>query len=102
MKKTSFYIGLNDRESKVQEIATQNAKQLIENVFFELTDGATIYSARGIYKHNNGEKVQENTIIAECFDIDEKDIYAICEYLKKTLNQETIAVNIQEINAMYI
>lgn len=102
MKKVSFYIGLNDKESKVQEIETQNAKKIIESIFCDVLDGCTIYSARGIYKHDNGEKVIENTFIVECFDVMEKDIYFICEYLKKALNQESIAVNVQEINCMFI
>lgn len=102
MNKISFYIGLNDMESKVQEIETATAKNVVENIFLENCNGCTIYSAKGIYTHDNGEKVCENTIIAEVFDMEEKDIYFICEYLKKALNQESIAVNIAQVNAMFI
>lgn len=102
MKKAMFYIGLNDKDSKIQEIETKNAKDIIENIFYDVVNGCTIYNAQGIYKHDNGMKVKENTIIVECFDIDDKDINYIAEYLKKALNQESIAVNVAEINAMFI
>ncbi len=102
MKKVTFYIGLNDKDSKIQEIETQNAKNTIQDIFYNVVNGCTIYNAQGVYKHDNGMKVKENTIIVECFDMDEKDIYYIAEYLKKALNQESIAVNIQEINCMFI
>lgn len=102
MKKVIFYIGLNDKETKVQEISTENARKIIENIFYKNTEGCTIFNGSGIYKHENGYKVKENTLIVECFEMRENEIYFICEYLKKALNQESIAVNIQEINCLFI
>lgn len=102
MKKVTFYIGLNDKDSKIQEIDTQNARNTIENIFIENCDGCTIYTAKGIYTHENGVKVVENTICVDVFDMDDKDVFYIAEYLKKAINQESIAVNVQEINCMFI
>jgi hypothetical protein len=102
MKKYTLYIGLNDMETKTQEIETSEARKIIEDIFYNKIGGATIYLARGVYAHNNGEKVLENTVIVECFDAEKDDIVYISEYLKKVLNQESIALNIQEIEAQFI
>lgn len=102
MKKYTFYIGCNDKDSKTQIVSHEKARHIVESIFIDVMDGCTIYDGQGIYKHENGQKVNENTFIVECFDCAEKDVYFVAEYLKKALNQESIAVNVTEINSMFI
>lgn len=67
---------------------------VIENVFVaHNVDGATISSGRGVYKHENGDIVTENTIIVQVYDFGgDCPVAAICADLKNVLNQESIAV----------
>ena len=93
MERISFYIGLNDKDSKQQEISTLDAFKIVENVFNTFSEyGATIRECRGIYKHEDGSRVIENTLEAFCYDLTEKTISEIVNVLKNTLNQESIMV----------
>lgn len=58
-------------------------------------DGATISSGRGIYRHDNGDIIVEETLIVQVFEFEgcaSVDVRGICENLKVALNQESIAV----------
>lgn len=102
MIKTTFYIGLNDQETKKQEIATEKALDIIEETFDKYSEyGATLYHCRGIYKHVNGEKVREETIAAFVLDIEEDAKISIIETLKKELNQESILITEEDIKATF-
>lgn len=90
MHEVILTIGLNDQVSKVQEISTENAMEIITNVIADHTDGATIYPAKGIYRHFDGTLITENSIRIECIEPDEKRLYAAAMILKEKLNQETI------------
>ena len=60
-----IYIGLNDQESKKQEIDTNDALVIVSEYLANHFEGATAYNAIGIYKHENGEVVRENSIVIE-------------------------------------
>lgn len=99
--KYSFYIGLNDKDTKIQVIETLTASNIINHIFIDNNaDGATITSGKGIYKHDNGEIVIEETIIVQVYEFDNPiNVQKICDQLKKVLNQESIAVEKQETNS---
>lgn len=100
MIKTTFYIGLNDKETKQQEISTIDAFKIITNI---LTDGATIKgNCKGIYKHKNGEQVIEETIEAFCFGLNDEKTQNIVDVLKKVLNQESILVIVENVNSRFM
>ena len=65
MTKYTLYIGLNDKETKQQRIDTLEASKIVQNVLTDTTGGGTIYSATGVYKHDNGAVVIENTLRVE-------------------------------------
>lgn len=99
--KVTFYVGLNDKDAKVQLIDSITASRIVERVFSRHeVDGATTSFARGIYKHGDGTVVTEETILVQVFEFGEPiDVAAICEDLKKLLNQESIAVEKQETDS---
>ncbi len=101
MKKITLYIGLNDKDSKIQEINTVDAYKIVTNVFTEATGGATIYEGRGVYTHNNGEIVQETTLICIVYDADISTVKRAADFLKVALNQESIAIETAEINSEF-
>ncbi len=101
MAKTKFdkyeiYMGLNDKDTKTQKIDTLEAYKIVSNQVAQRFDGGTVFNANGIYKHENGTVVIENTIKIEIilFDksITEKDVREFVEYLKTTFNQESLAI----------
>ena len=88
-----LYIGLNDKDSKRQEIDTITAFKLVSRVLREKCGGATITQATGIYTHDDGTIVEETTLRAEIFGQPLQPVLDACETLKTILNQESIALN---------
>lgn len=99
MEKFTLYLGLNDKDKKVQLISTLEAYKVCMNVLKNYTDGATIFEANGLYKHDNGEFVIEKTLRIELLFINKKGVIEIVEELKKIFNQESIAVQEEKITS---
>lgn len=102
MKRFTLYLGLNDKDTKFQKIETVEAYKIVENLCASMFDGATIFNACGVYKHDDGAIVVENTLRIEIieFDTDLMDrMKKFVDTLKHVFNQESIAVSIQEINS---
>lgn len=102
MIKTTFYIGLNDKDTKTQKVTVEKAMDIVEETFDKYSEyGATIYHCKGIYKHVNGEKVREKTIAAFVLDLDEGAKKSIVETIKKELNQESILVTEEDVKVTF-
>lgn len=103
MKKITLYVGLNDKDSKIQEVGTLDAYKMVSNV---IGVGSTITEGRGIYKHEDGTVVSEVSLIVELLDFDNtlskgwvKDKI---NQIKTLLNQESVAVQYQEVDSELI
>ena len=102
--KYTFFIGLADKDSKLQEVGTLEASRIVERIFCAHgVDGATITEGRGVYVHDSGEVVTENTLLVQVFEFGAPvNVRAVCEDLKTVLNQESIAVERRETeSALY-
>ena len=109
MKKVTFYIGLNDRDTKVQKISTLEAYKVIENTVCEFFGGATILEAKGVYTHNDNTAnvVREKSFAVEVIDFGQNEnfdnsVKEFCRVIKIALNQESIAVQYQNFNGELI
>ena len=104
MKQEKFIIsvGLNDKETKTQIITTDEALNLVNKTVLNGFGGATIYLANGIYKHDNGQIVCENTIRIELLFSTLEDVRNLCKELKTIFNQESILLEHQVLNADFI
>ena len=90
MKKVTFLIGLNDKDTKVQKIST-------------------ILEASGIYKHNDASEmvVREKSFWVEVINFGQSENFDIaikdfCKVIKIALNQESISVQYQNFNGELI
>ena len=63
------------------------------------TDGATIFEANGIYRHEDGTFTIEKTLRIELLFVDKKTVLNIVDDLKKAFNQESIAVQNELVNS---
>lgn len=87
--KYTLYIGLNDKDSKLQEINTVDAYKLVGS----LVGDCTIQEARGLYTHQDGTQVLETTLIVQVIDFSGAlDVSPLVETIKTALNQESVAV----------
>ena len=93
IEKYTLYVGLNDKDSKIQKVNTVEAYKIIENLLLNLNvEGATIFEAKGLYKHESGEYVIENTLRIEIMFVEKPIIKQLVDSIKLILNQESVAV----------
>lgn len=95
-KKYVIYLGLNDKSTKKQEIATPAA---VEKVARYMKD-CTITECTGFYTHEDQTIVTENTLKIEKIDFEgDFSIERAAADLKVMFNQESIAVEIMTVNS---
>ena len=92
----TIFVGLNDKETKKQEMTTAEAEERVKAVTCETFEGATVSLAYGIYKHQNGVQVTENTIRIELVFVEEELVRDYVKDLKEFFNQESIMVTAVE------
>lgn len=93
IEKYTLYVGLNDKDTKIQKVNTVEAYKIIENLLLNLNvEGATIFEAKGLYKHESGEYVIENTLRIEIMFVEKPIIKQLVDSIKLILNQESVAV----------
>lgn len=85
-----IYIGLNDQQTKKQEIETETALIKVSEYLADHFEGATAYNAIGIYKHENGEIVRENSIVIELVFVDDQDVMKMIDHFRVVFNQESV------------
>lgn len=102
MKKFTLYLGLNDKDTKRQEISTLEAYKIANNIICQYVDGATIYEAQGIYKHDDGTIVFEKTLRIELLFVERDIVEKIANMLKVALNQESVAMQYENIESELI
>lgn len=89
--KYNIYVGLNDKDSKKQEISIERAKEkVIEILTNNNINGLTLYIVNGVFKHEDGQIVFEKSLKVELIEVEEKEVLKSIQELKKALNQESI------------
>lgn len=103
IKKHVLYLGLNDKDSKVQEIATLDAYKIAMNLIAGVGyEGASISESTGFYTHENGEFVIEKSFRIEILFADEEKTANLIRDLKKAFNQESIAFQSEMIESKLV
>ena len=102
MKKYTLYIGLNDKDSKHQEITTLDAYKVASNVFCQYTGGATISEAMGVYTHDDGTIITEKSLRCEIYGAEIGVIMRAANELKVAFNQESILIETVETTSYFI
>lgn len=93
MTKYTVIAGLNDKDTKKQEITIAEAYNHIINALKNNgAEGATLTECKGLYIHDDGTPVFENSIKIELLFIEYEAVKAIANELKKTLNQEAVVI----------
>lgn len=91
MKKITFYIGLQDKDEKVELIKYNEACKIIANRL----DAFTIQKAHGCYQYDDGSLCFENTLIVTVFETYSNEyIKVLVNNFKLDFNQECIGLEI--------
>ena len=98
MKKITLYIGLNDKNTKMQQITTLEAYRVVNNI---LATDSTITECKGVYTHDDGTVVTENTLQVVMLDfdgtLDKGWVIGKVNRIKQALNQESVAYQEEQI-----
>lgn len=100
MKQYTLYIGLNDKDTRAQVCPTSAALDQVFGLAWELFDGVTVTTGHGVYTHDDGGKVVEETIIVTVCDYDDSKADAVRKFAgcaKTIFNQESIMITAQEL-----
>ena len=98
MKEVLMYIGLNDKDTKKQIIATDQAKQIVTDIVGD----NTMQVVTGHYTHEDGTPTDETTLKVELFRDNTDRLQVECEDIKRLLNQESIFCKVSDIQGLFI
>ena len=99
MLKFTISLGLKDKDTKKQKITTRKAKRKLQKLLYANGLDATIYKASGLYTHDNGRQVKENTIRIDLYFAKEDKVIDFCQTLKTEYNQESVALERVAVNS---
>ena len=102
MKKHILFLGLNDKDSKMQEINTVDAYKITMATIKKYYSGATVQEATGFYTHENGESVIEKSLVISILFAEDEKTARLAEDLKNLFNQESIALQVENVNSKLI
>ena len=89
LTKYTLYVGLNDKDSKVQEIPTDQAQDIINTICGDNTTQVV----KGHYTHDDGTQVNEITLKVELLFKKDEQVLNMIKKIKKQLNQESVALS---------
>ena len=96
--KHTMFIGLNDKDTKTQLINTIEAYKIIYNLLQSVKyDRATISESIGFYTHDNGATVIEKSLRVEVLFATMDRTESFINLAKIALNQESIALQVENI-----
>lgn len=87
-----IFLGLNDGESHKQEISTEDAMTMVSLYLASHFDGATVYNGIGVYRHEDGTIVRENSLIIELVYVTEFMVESLVKHCQTILNQESVMI----------
>ena len=103
MYKITYYVSCNDKDTLKQELSDNDFVDVFNFVFTDYT----LQKSKGSFTNLEGKRTFENSFIItilsdEDFCIQEKTIRLNCCHLKQLLNQESILVTKELIQASFI
>lgn len=101
--KYNIYIGLNDKDSKKQEVSTRKAREEVIKILNNNNiTGLTLYEVTGVFKHEDGATTFEKSLKVELLEVEEEDVLRSINELKKALNQECIMLEEEQKKVNFI
>lgn len=103
MKNDILFLGLNDKDSKVQEINTVDAYKLAMRAVIRAGyNGASITESTGFYTHDDGQTVIEKSLRIDILNAETRKTSALIEDLKAVFNQESILLEETESTVKFL
>ena len=101
MTETRLYIGLNDADTKKQLYETDQYKELLKKICYSYHVPFSVGIEEGGYFHENGEYVEEKSLVLTLIDIDKEDIRRIAQDLCSLFHQESVLITEDVVRGGY-
>lgn len=92
LQKAVICLGLNDKDSKRQEIETSAAAGILSGLLCSRFAGATVTACAGIYTHDNGQQVKENSLSVVLYFVTLEQVRDFAGELCRVFNQESVTI----------
>lgn len=103
MKKYTFFLGLKDKSSKMQIRPDSEYMILCQELTAKLLWGWTLSKWTGVFRHDDGTLVYENCIIIQSLGFTGEQVYIeFANKLKTLFNQESVLMEVSEVEARFI
>ena len=102
MVETRLYVGLNDAETKKQIFETEKYLQQLKEICFTYHVPFSVGMEEGGYFHDNGDYVEEKTLVLTLIDAEKDTIQKIAEDLRELFHQESVLLTEDIVRGCYI
>ena len=103
MKKYTFFLGLNDKDTKTQLVDTWLAISEVSHFAMENLWGGSISLVSGLFQHDDGTQVKENTLKIESLGFrDESEFVKFAKRIKAFYNQESVLMEVSDVDAHFV
>lgn len=99
--KYTLYIGTNDKKTYKQIIPTEKAREIVNKICVKYVDGYTSLQACGGWVDETNTLTQENTLVYSFYDVTQQQIVSILNEVEDKLNQNSILVEVEDVNYAY-
>lgn len=102
MSETKIYIGLNDGETREQMFKTETYLHVLQYVCKNYHVGFSVDVERGGYFHDDGEFIEENSLVLVLLDADPDTVQNIAKDLCTFFNQESVLITQGHVDGYFI
>lgn len=102
MAETRLYVGLNDAETRKQMFETEQYMQQLKTICFTYHVPFSVGIEEGGYFHEDGEYVEEKTLVLTLVDARQETVRKIANDLRTLFHQESVLVTEDDVKGCYI
>ncbi len=102
MVETKLYVGLNDADTKKQILETEEYLKQLKEICFTYHVPFSVGLEEGGYFHDNGEYVEEKTLVLTLIDAEQDTIQKIAKDLRTLFHQESVLLTEDVIRGSYV
>lgn len=103
MKKYTYYLGLSDKDTKMQYIPSSDAMEDVRNLTMKRLGGGSISLCEWLFQHDDWTQIVENTIKIESLWFRDESVFIdFAKELKAIYNQESVLLEVTEVDARFI
>ncbi len=102
MVETRIYVGLNDAETKKQMFETEQYMEQLKKLCFTYHVPFSVGTEEGGFFHEDGEYVEERTLVLTLIDAEKETIRKIANDLRTLFHQESVLITEDDVKGCYI